>query len=650
MKSAKSVLVAAAALTLIGLTACMQEESSTTSPVKGVEQPSVEISAPANNIPDPLEGVKWNGSEPEREQKGYLYGRTPITYHVINGKLVFDGDIILSPEQVTDAPTAGKSSGAARSESQYYWPNRIVYYSIDPNLVSQSRVTDAIKHWSFRFSFVMRTSESNYIYFTDENDGCHSSIGMVGGKQKLYLDNDCTTGNAIHEMGHALGLFHEQSRSDRDTYITVNWNNILSGKSGNFNTYVESGDAGFDYLPIDFNSIMMYDSYSFTKNDLPTMTRKDGTTWIRQRKGLSGGDIATIDKMYPAALCQWVNPLARSSHQVDVFTATPAGQIRTSAWDPNIDAAGVYRGWWNVANGNIQVAGQVTAVARASTKLDVFTVNESGKVYTAAWDQNVDGGNGFRGWWQVGTLTALPGTRVTAMVMASNKIQIFVVDTKGRIQTSYWDGNNAGTWSAWVQILGGVAASGTELTASKRSNGNVSLACIGQNGHMYTAEGTFGSWSGWWDRQDAGSAPLTQIGSAYRDASNSDYVTVAADGKVYHRTYNTSTGWTAWTQIGTNIMGAGRRVALVSRSSTTLNAVVVGTDRKVYSATFSSASGWSAWSAVPGFTAGFDAQVGAVARTSTDVEIHIAAAGQVYTDSWSSATGWKGWHMLPANL
>lgn len=52
-------------------------------------------------------------------------------------------------------------------------------------------------------------------------------IGKQGGRQQVSLGNGCgTVGVAIHEVMHALGFFHEQSRRDRDKYITVNFNNI----------------------------------------------------------------------------------------------------------------------------------------------------------------------------------------------------------------------------------------------------------------------------------------------------------------------------------------------------------------------------------------------------------------------------------------
>jgi hypothetical protein len=42
----------------------------------------------------------------------------------------------------------------------------------------------------------------------------------------LYLQ----IGTAMHEMMHALGIFHEQSRGDRDKFVRVRWENIIRGK------------------------------------------------------------------------------------------------------------------------------------------------------------------------------------------------------------------------------------------------------------------------------------------------------------------------------------------------------------------------------------------------------------------------------------
>jgi hypothetical protein len=60
---------------------------------------------------------------------------------------------------------------------------------------------------------------------------------MVGGSQTLSLDSNCfrctetgcLSGTPIHEFLHALGFYHEQSRTDRDDYVTINYENIQPG-------------------------------------------------------------------------------------------------------------------------------------------------------------------------------------------------------------------------------------------------------------------------------------------------------------------------------------------------------------------------------------------------------------------------------------
>ena len=62
----------------------------------------------------------------------------------------------------------------------------------------------------------------------------------------------------IHEIGHALGLIHEQSRQDRDEYIQVMWENIVEDIKPNF---IMAADEFEDYgVPYDLGSIMHYSS------------------------------------------------------------------------------------------------------------------------------------------------------------------------------------------------------------------------------------------------------------------------------------------------------------------------------------------------------------------------------------------------------
>uniref|UniRef100_A0A673NJT5 Metalloendopeptidase n=1 Tax=Sinocyclocheilus rhinocerous TaxID=307959 RepID=A0A673NJT5_9TELE len=144
--------------------------------------------------------------------------------------------------------------------------------------------------------FVPRTHEANFLNIQSRT-GCWSYLGMIGGSQTMSLQSPgCMwSGVAAHELMHALGFVHEQSRSDRDHHVSILWENIIEDQRHNFRKY-ETNNLNTAY---DYSSVMHYGRYTFSEDGRPTIIPKpDPYISIGQRDGPSLTDIHKINILY----------------------------------------------------------------------------------------------------------------------------------------------------------------------------------------------------------------------------------------------------------------------------------------------------------------------------------------------------------------
>jgi len=215
---------------------------------------------------------------------------------------------------------------------QYLWPKvggvATVYYAIDkgsdpnatPNIDAAIGIFNADFKNDVQWVPWQPALGPNFVDINlnaaNLNGICEADVGYQAvPAQPMAGAANCTIGTLLHEMGHVIGLWHEQTRSDRDEYVVVDYGNVIKGSWGNFE--IRSDDEQI-LSPYDYASVMQYISPAFSRNGGPVietipagipLAGYEGVPAHAAAKGspaqptfdYSAGDKETIRRLYGAA-------------------------------------------------------------------------------------------------------------------------------------------------------------------------------------------------------------------------------------------------------------------------------------------------------------------------------------------------------------
>lgn len=236
------------------------------------------------------------------------------------------GDIIVEKSNAAVIPATFSSNSTfigqinEKGEIKYgsvwkTWEHGYIPYEISGNASSSLKdvVELSINFLNQKTNICLspRNGEPDYIIFipTVENGGFSEGVGKKGGGQFIKFGQntgrDHLVSTIIHEILHAIGLFHEHQLPNRDTYLNIKWSNICPDYQYAFyklNAWPPNYPRDYSY-----QSIMHYSPCGFSINNDCVMECKDYKTGIigdcpaniGQRKALMGKDIQVINTLYP---------------------------------------------------------------------------------------------------------------------------------------------------------------------------------------------------------------------------------------------------------------------------------------------------------------------------------------------------------------
>ena len=182
------------------------------------------------------------------------------------GYTIIEGDIVV-PESLLQVEAAYQTN---------LWTNEIVPYEFFSNVsqANQTQMLTAMQQWQnvTNVAFVQCANNhcaGNYLRIRDSTSN-NSQVGMAGGRQDVNIFSWGSTFVMDHELGHALGYWHEHQRADRNQVIVVHQQNVDPTQcTGSCFTTNFGANAPNNYGPYDLDSVMHYKECAYATPPCP---------------------------------------------------------------------------------------------------------------------------------------------------------------------------------------------------------------------------------------------------------------------------------------------------------------------------------------------------------------------------------------------
>ncbi len=225
-----------------------------------------------------------------------------VSFVIKEGFAVAFGDTLLGKPAV---PMEEGAVGIHEPEMMRLWPQSALSYYIRPEVKHPEVIRQALEHLEknspLRFGPVQVQNEDSLV-FEPGQELCASYMGRVGGPQPILVAERCTWNEIVHEILHALGFPHEQSRADRDRYVEILSNNIDPRFLMQFERVTTPVLEVLEQTGFDYNSIMLYSATAYAKTPgLETIrSREPGRLIEPSHEGLSATDKERLFRMFNA--------------------------------------------------------------------------------------------------------------------------------------------------------------------------------------------------------------------------------------------------------------------------------------------------------------------------------------------------------------